>query len=522
MASALFNRITGDFQLIGTITNSLGYVAGPNTNAVVYENAFSGICASLVYRLDAGSLDQDLVFTARMDPAEYSFPTNNVTLVQVITEIYEAPEPDVTRSPIFTETNQTLRAGMAAPDILDETLTFDPRLFLGLGHAYSSPTRAHTNGTAALVAKVFKRDQASGRLFLIESVPYGTIREAMEELPDCLPHGGEQGRLAPPNPAASAYASIPAPPAPAQAQARLPRSRATELAQLGKLPTGLVVDWQAQVTSTLGLLASDTTYWVAGAVTINNPLVIEAAVIKYQAGASLRLYGSVTCKTTSYRPAIFTAYTDNTIGEPLCTSNCTISPSGYAAPAIYMGQSSITLSHCRFRYAQKAIEYYGGGTGIAITVNHSQFLKCVQGIAVTGTGSGCGAGPTVVLNNSLMAETQYPLNLSGGVAGSLAFKTYNCTIDHPMQIIGGSWSQGFGMSATNAPSSTSAQPPATTPALTTASIGLIGAGPSAPRPSASRQVRRARIKPAFPATITSRPTAPSATPVPPPALPPRS
>src|SRR5262249_12628285 len=128
-----------------------------------------------------------------------------------------------------------------------------------------------------------------------------------------------------------------------------------------------------------------TTYYVTGEFNITGTATIEGGtVIKFakDAGAMVYMDGPVNCLTSPYRPAIFTAQDDNSVGETI--SGSTGSPSGYYAssdlmvdfdaPALdlenlrfgyaYIGlnwsdENFSVLRNCQFVNVQTAIENYG-------------------------------------------------------------------------------------------------------------------------------------------------------------------
>jgi len=68
--------------------------------------------------------------------------------------------------------------------------------------------------------------------------------------------------------------------------------------------------------------------------------------LKYGAGTGVDVWGSVTCKTGPYCPAILTAMDDNTVGETI--SGSTGNPSGYyGSPAINMEGAPGTYQYLR-------------------------------------------------------------------------------------------------------------------------------------------------------------------------------
>src|SRR5262245_23450572 len=92
----LYDAASGRSAVIAEITDCAGVLL--SNNQVVYENAFIGVCADVIYSIDRGSFEQDVLITGRLDPADYGFPTDT-TRLQILTEFYETMQPDRMRRP---------------------------------------------------------------------------------------------------------------------------------------------------------------------------------------------------------------------------------------------------------------------------------------------------------------------------------------------------------------------------------------------------------------------------------------
>ena len=207
----LYSPETGQFSLIGSLTNCTGVPVEGTTNLVVYANPFSGpgLCCSLYFSIDQGSFSQDVVFTGSFDPRHYGFSTN--ALIQVITELYDPPEPEWQTSPLYVQTDPALRRSWASPDLLDTTLGFGELVF-GPGYAYTMPVAGSPSEGRAPVAKAMVKSPDGLRTFLVESLPYWWLMKEFLALPACNPSGG-QARLMPPVDRNAGYAALPRPPA---------------------------------------------------------------------------------------------------------------------------------------------------------------------------------------------------------------------------------------------------------------------------------------------------------------------
>src|SRR5437588_6977692 len=104
----LYDAASGKSAIIAAITNCSGVLVGDRR--VVYENAFAGgVCADVVYTIDLGSFQQDVIITGKLNPADYGFP-NDTTRIQIFSEFYGAvPQPDRILRPIYIEPDQTVR-----------------------------------------------------------------------------------------------------------------------------------------------------------------------------------------------------------------------------------------------------------------------------------------------------------------------------------------------------------------------------------------------------------------------------
>src|ERR1051325_1752603 len=65
----LYDAASGRSAVIAAITDCAGVLV--SSNQVLYENAFSGVCADVIYTIERGSFEQDVLITGRLDPADY-------------------------------------------------------------------------------------------------------------------------------------------------------------------------------------------------------------------------------------------------------------------------------------------------------------------------------------------------------------------------------------------------------------------------------------------------------------------
>src|SRR5262249_42738370 len=129
---------------------------------------------------------------------------------------------------------------------------------------------------------------------------------------------------------------------------------------------------------------------------------------------------------------------DDTIGEVLTAQSWayhTGNPQGkyYANPALWIYNISSTLSNVRISHAREGIRVEGT-SAISSSISHAQLVNCVRGVVLTGDAGSSGAGGSgisVVLNNNLMANVQYPISIYSAAGGTI----YNCTFDQSAQAI---------------------------------------------------------------------------------------
>jgi hypothetical protein len=440
VAIALYDAASGNSLVIGVVTNCTGALV--SSNQVVYANAFSGVSADVYYTVKRGTFDQDVVLTGRLNPEDYGFPTNT-TRIQILTEFYQPDKPEKIRHPLYVEKNEAVRNQMVTPDLMDETLDFGQLVF-GHGKAYTSAT---PNGAGTPVAKEYKT--ISGRTFLIETVRYKSIRKELESLPASNVAAGST-KLQPHNQSGKAYAAIPRPGSGVTATTA---SKSRSLLALNRR-AGVVIDY-VTIYGSFGdaaVFKGDTTYIVDYPAYYEGALTIEGgAVIKYMnpvyssAGPSsgpawIQIDNSLTCDTSAYRPAIFTATDDNTVGETYTGygTSSVINTNGYASPALLINNfdstGDQTIGNLRFRYAATAIELNPVDSETLFTINDSQFVNCIQGMLVL-DGFSCGDGGEA-LNNCLMANVQYPsvVEVGSDVESAISYyiddnqSWYNCTI----------------------------------------------------------------------------------------------
>jgi hypothetical protein len=152
------------------------------------------------------------------------------------------------------------------------------------------------------------------------------------------------------------------------------------VAQASQAAPGLLLDYSIFASATNFVFRGDTTYFVTNAFSLSGNTKIEGGtVIKFQKDnyptyrVWLSVQGPVVCQTSMYRPAIFTAKDDDTMGEVISGSSG--SPTGsYAQTALWLDTTgtSVALENLRCLHSYIGLAfYYNSGH----TVRHSQFVK---------------------------------------------------------------------------------------------------------------------------------------------------
>jgi len=431
---ALYDAASGNFATIAWITNCTGLLVA--SNKVVYSNAFVGLCADVVYTMDYGSFEQDVVINGHLNPADFGFPANT-TRIQILTEFYKPPSPEQITRPIYVESNESLRNNMISPDFVDHTLGFGEFVLNG-GRAFTGATTNFNNGAAVGKQFLTITNGASTRTFLIESVQYPSIHMELNSLPEC--DGQQAANGAKPNVQKSQleYAAMPSPHPAGKDSAAFKQFTPQVAANGAQRPLGLVVDYIASIGGALSgtqVFQGDTTYYVSNSVTCNGAVTIEGgAVFKYPTNSvSLTLNNSLTLATSNYRPVVFTAADDDSVGDKLSTGiwsgyTGTIRTSGYGNPALKFGfVFSGTLSNLRFRYSKGAIQFLVNSGNPTVTFSHSQLINCVQGINIVGTG--ISGTLNLNVNNCLLANVQSPM-ASASSSFSMTSRFTDSTLDN--------------------------------------------------------------------------------------------
>ncbi len=382
------------------MTNSVGQLI--SSNQVVYPNAFEGVDADLLYTYTRAGLEQDIVLEQQLPPPESFGLNSQAAMLQVITEFFDAPAPAIT-SRTFPE---------AGANLTDQTLDFGAMRMLPGNALFIGDTNASADDQIMVAKQWMSLD---GHKFLIEQVPVAALANELSELPS----GQISIKKSFPSKVISRKSLL--------SPGRPPKSAGTRSmqAKLSATPfRGLALDYKIMLgLKTNFTFQADTTYYIAGAVNLYGTNTFEGgAVLKYASGGYLELTpaplaDAVNWQAGPYRPVIFTAVDDNSVGDTI--SGSTGNPSGYYAnPALEINLSAGSpppLSGFRITYALQAVELIGG---VLPKFYNGQIIDCDQGVTISEVAR-------FYLRNILFSDVGYGFNNLAHVN----FDVQNCTFN---------------------------------------------------------------------------------------------
>ncbi len=374
--------------LLAVVTNATGAIL-PSGNQVIYQNAFDGLDADLLYRYTKAGMEQDVVLHEQPPDPEALGLNPAKTRLQVLTEFISSPQPSINTTTMPT----------AAGNLEDDQLSF--------GVMQMTRGRAFLLGTNSPSVAVDKRWLAlNGRQFLIEEVPIVSVARAIDSLPPFVSQATSGTKLV-----VSKDMILP------QQRLICPSPKTQFLAQATPPNRGLVLDY-VTVNSQYGItFQGDSTYYISGAVYLDgtNNMLEGGSVIKYAVNAFITVDdgSALNCLASQYRPVILTAVDDNSVGERIAGS--TGNPTNYYAnSALTFFSSSPTLSNIRIAYAQNAFSFLSPNA----TLSDFQIVNCQQGVFCESSG--------LNLDNGLFANVQADIS---PLFGSTTVNAQNITFN---------------------------------------------------------------------------------------------
>jgi hypothetical protein len=403
---AYYDVASGSNAAIARLKDCNGSIVAPNQ--VLYADAFSNITADVLYTYTKAGLSQDIVLRQSPPPPDTYGLSDDTTLLQVYTAFVNPPQPEMI---VVTNGNATD----------DQVLDFGD-MKIGPGQAFFFNSQ-NAPLAAGLIAKQWV--QVNNGTFLIESIPYQSISNQLQQLPQASnlkPNRGSVRRMAflEANPSLTTASSKGA--------------RPMKLTRPDTTKPHLKVDYDLLSSSTNLTLQGDTTYFVTGAVNITGTTTIEGGtVVKYTNNATVQITATnIVCLTGPYSPGVFTSMNDNSVGSAI--SGSTGAPNtGTAYYLSYgsLGSNSLVLRNLRFSYALEAIT--GNITSIganSIEIWDSQFIDCEEAFNSDVDYSYTGSDPGFPINlyNVLFARSTNVFS-SLNTSGHLSISAVNVTAD---------------------------------------------------------------------------------------------
>jgi hypothetical protein len=391
--------------LFAILTNSIGELVG--FNQVIYPDAFEGATASLRYTYTKAGFEQDVIVQGQL-PTPDSLGLNRTTAkLFVMTEFFDNNNPEESSLPVNP-----------ADGLSDAVLTFGTMKMVG-GQAFSIGTSDQSAAPTGETPTYKSWVRLNGRKFLIEQVPYSRVAPQLEQLPssgrvnagstnlmavNSILKKGSAGALLPPSRGLKSEAG--------NRKSEMTR----QLARTdGNQTRGLVLDYTTlNSNQTNYVFQGDTTYYISGTVDLFGTTTIEGGtVVKYATSLPYLgvYYGTVNCLAAPYRPAVFTAIDDDSVGEAI--SGSTGSPAGsYAFYALlfYNPASPVNLQDLRISYAIR-------GIGIVYCSTGGHAIRDSQICHVAYDAIFCSSAVSCLVENTLIYQ-----------AGDAAFYDSNTTI----------------------------------------------------------------------------------------------
>ena len=374
-----FDRATGKSVTMAEVKESRGQLL-PSNSEVLYPDAFEGVSADLKYVLSKSGWEQ-FVILREQPPAPEKFGLDSATCqLQMITEFVTAAKPEVTPRTLYQEADPKVRAALAEPDEVDDSIDFGS-MAIGAGKAFNtSDDAAEAPGEGLPVLKHF--ETIEGRSVLFEAVAYGALKESLGALPP-----RKEARW---NRSGKAQAT-------ASLQRTVPNKRiarrdeAKSMIRLAQAPSrriGLAIDYTT-VNSTLTnyVFKSGVTYYVSGQVSLwGTSTVFQAAsILKYAPTntAKVSVNTPIDWQGAPYRPVVLTARDDPTVGEWI--TNATLS-GYYADTALEINASTagatMTLQNLRIAWARTGLAINGRAGHV---ISHAQLVNCQTGVRPSST-----------------------------------------------------------------------------------------------------------------------------------------
>ena len=365
--------------LIAEVKDCAGVIGGPEQNELTFADAMDGLDVSVKYLVQRDRISQLVTLHNRFHPSDWNLTENAV--LEVLSEFTTFPE---------------LRKEARLPinGVATEHLSFGAMEFV-TGRAFASLGRdalpVWKDPLASVPMAKTWEVFAGQRSFLVEKIPWRAIAADLAQLPpiarnvrkapvwknmardqlsfrgrDATPFASAiKGRDA--TPLASETPVWKDPLASALPVWKDPVWKDTDANGVASLPRagkpGYVLDWELVTSVNSNLWKGDTTYYIAGAVTVKTNIFEGGCVIKYAPtnSAKLSITGPVTCLTSDYSPVILTARDEHSVGQAIGSGALS---GRYASVALYLDYFTsgvpYDLADFRISHASTAITFFGG------------------------------------------------------------------------------------------------------------------------------------------------------------------
>src|SRR5437867_1916620 len=380
---AYTERDTGRSAFISELKDSVGQVVG--RNQVVYPDAFKSLKADVRYTVTQCFFEQDLIIREQLPSPDAMGLNPKTARLEVWTEFFGGPEPEKSTRAILRKDGEIDQ---------DDTLNFGSMQMIG-GKTFSLDGEMGVGGPEPLRANEIQNTKEwqviEGRSFLIESAPYLDAFPLIDALPartvawkmspksnEQLAANTQQGKRHKPISVAQA-SPAPLPVSPTHQPSRMVAAKAP-----ARQP-GVILDYVLIIsTQTNFTFKGDTTYYATNYVSLLGTTILEGGTvakgINYDGGpysGTFIVYGAFDCRTSPYRPAIFTAVDDDTVGEVI-TGISTGAPTNYYRGSLWFSTTnSVVVSNLCARYAIVGCSI---NPGTSPTLRHLQFVSCLTAI----------------------------------------------------------------------------------------------------------------------------------------------
>ena len=429
-----YDKATGKNVILAEVRDTEGTLYPPNV--IVYENAFNGLHADVRYTYRRSGFEQDVILREQPPTPKELGLAPDTTRLEVLTEFIESPTP----------AKRTVGLESKASDA-DQSLYFGAMTMVR-GRAFSTGEPSRTNRPVA-VSKSW--EQIEGRPFLIEQVDYNQIAPKLNSLPK-TPHGASIT-----NPGKSSKIGRLA--SGRQLPARNIASKKNKSLQLAKAKEasrpGFLLDYPIQLHPTENnfTFAQGQTYYVVGdgpggAILTGTTTIENGAVIKSRFDDPYQGYdqyvllledtttttASLVCSTIPDRPAIFTDWCDDSVGDVI--SGSTGYP--YASYPYVIAANAGAVSFWQYKnlkFLQGEPSIFVGNTAntSVVTVQNCQFI----GNTVYGVVAQLVDGGNLILKNDLFSVEDTAVTIIGN---NVAFSAQNITAERFSTFVTGAGS----------------------------------------------------------------------------------